>query len=113
MNRYRAGRDFEYQVKRNLAANGYEIFRMAGSKTKVDLIAIKPGEALFVQCKRDGRIGPDERTELVRLARFIDATALLAYKPGVRQPLAYAKLIDATGDREEWHPDYGLSGSPM
>jgi Holliday junction resolvase len=67
MSHYRAGRDFEHAVRAALVSDGYDVIRSAGSKTKVDLAAFKAGQALFVRCKRDGRISPAERVELLRM----------------------------------------------
>lgn len=51
MSAYRAGRDVEHRNREHLEAEGYEVTRAAGSKGKADLIAYKPGQLLFVQCK--------------------------------------------------------------
>lgn len=91
MTHYAAGTAFEHVVRNDLHANGYWVMRSAGSKTKVDLIAIKPGQILLVQCKRDGRISPAERVELLRVAAMIDtAIPVLAHK----KPGRAAVLLD-------------------
>lgn len=60
-NHYRNGRNFEYRVRQRLVDAGYMVFRSAGSKTKLDLLAIKPGAPmLFIQCKRGGRFPTEE-----------------------------------------------------
>src|SRR5690606_18497279 len=57
--RYAGGADFEREVRAALVADGYElVVRSAGSKTKVDLVAIKAGQVLIVQCKRNGVCPP-------------------------------------------------------
>jgi Holliday junction resolvase len=75
---YRDGRKLEYAAAADLRSNGYTVLRMAGSHGIVDLIAVKPGELLFIQCKLDGYLTPRERAGLLELARPPDREALLA-----------------------------------
>lgn len=84
-NHYRAGADFEREVRTALIQDGYEVIRSAGSKTKVDLLAWKSlGPVLLVQCKRDGRISPAERAEVWRLANLrCDFIGLIASRPRI------------------------------
>lgn len=106
MTHYRTGRDFEHAVRTALTADGYDVIRSAGSKTKVDLAAFKPGQALFIQCKRDGRIGPTERTELLRVAALIDAVPVVAWKRPRATKVLYWRLTGpGPRDREPWTPD--------
>lgn len=67
-NHYRNGRAFEHRVRADLEANGYRCFRTAGSKTKVDLIAVKHGQVLLIQCKRSGALPTGEWNALVALS---------------------------------------------
>ena len=100
---YRAGRDFEHAVRKDLVDNGYDVIRSAGSKTKVDLAAFKPGQAVFVQCKRDGKISPAERVELLRVAAHITAVPIVAWKQVGRTAIHYWQLTGAgPKDRVEW-----------
>lgn len=103
---YRAGADFERAVRIDLATNGYDVIRSAGSKTKVDLAAFKPGQALFVQCKRDGKIGPAERVELLRMCSHIGAVPIVAWK---REGSAEVRYWFLSGPgplaRLPWTPD--------
>lgn len=106
MSHYRAGADFERAVRLDLIDNGYDVIRSAGSKTKVDLVAFKPGQALFVQCKRDGRIGPAERTELLRVAGHVDGLAVVAWKVSGKSAVLFRRLLGTDpGDYEAWTPD--------
>lgn len=111
-NRYRSGRDFEYEVRDQLTDDGYWVTRAAGSKTKVDLIAIKAGQVLLVQCKRDGRISPAERAEVLRIAALLPAVAvpILAHRLTRPARVGYARLT-GTGprDRADWCPDLTIS----
>ena len=73
---YHLGRAVEYRVADRLRADGYEIQRAASSKGIADLIAIKPGQVLFISVKRTALPGPDERRELVRVARMLPGIAV-------------------------------------
>lgn len=125
---YQVGRRFEYQTRDLLRAKGFYVIRSAGSKTKVDLIAVgepikiedamqhdpdhmramlfsSDGEGdvrayacntLYVQCKRDGRISPAERDELIKVAFCAGA------RPCVAEVLAgklVIREIDSAGQR--------------
>jgi Holliday junction resolvase len=108
---YRAGRDFEHAVRTALISDGYDVLRSAGSKTKVDLAAFKPGQALFVQCKRDGRIGPAERTELLRLSSHIGAVPVVAWKVIGRAAIHFNQLTGpGPKDYQPWSPNADESG---
>jgi holliday junction resolvase Hjr len=112
--RYANGRGFEYATRDRLADDGYEVVRAAGSKgsTKIDLVAFKSRQILFVQCKRDGKLSIVERTTLLRVASLLPGVALpvLAYKPSARGGVAFAVLTGAgPQDRRVWTPD-GLEG---
>lgn len=84
---YERGRSFEYKVQNDLRAHGYTTIRSAGSHSPADIVAVKSGVLLFVQCKRDGRISEGEQVDIVRLAQAvgINAWSLLAApgNPGV------------------------------
>jgi len=110
---YNAGRAFEHAVRADLTANGYDVIRSAGSKTKVDLAAFKRGHALFVQCKRDGRISPAERVELLRVASHINAVPLVAWKTRGDVSIYYWQLTGpGPHDRLRWDPDYATARLP-
>jgi Holliday junction resolvase len=106
VNRYRSGAEFERAVRIALISDGYDVIRSAGSKTKVDLAAFKPGQALFVQCKRDGRISPAERVELLRVASHIGALPVVAWKTLGKTAIHYWQLTGpGPQDRVEWSPN--------
>lgn len=85
MNHYRSGSDFEREVRTHLTTEGYWVMKSAGSKTKADLIAIKPGQVLIVQCKRNGTCSPAERVEVLRIASLLPGVAvpLVASRPRI------------------------------
>ena len=53
--------------------------RSAGSKGKIDLMALKSQKLLFVQCKLNGLCTPAERKEIIRLSLMVNAVPLVAY----------------------------------
>lgn len=75
---YKRGRDFEYRVKAFLEENGYLVWRSPASRSSVDLVAIKKGVILFVQCKRSGYIRVEERKKLKDLADSVGAIPIYA-----------------------------------
>jgi len=74
----RAGRTFEYKVRDDLAANGYWVMRSPASKSPVDMVAVKPGQVLFVQAKLNGRLDPEEWNVLFELGRQFGARPIMA-----------------------------------
>jgi Holliday junction resolvase len=111
---YTAGRAFEYQVRDDLEADGYQVIRAAGSKGAADLIAIKPGQILLVQVKRlNGTIPPADRVKLTDLARMCDGLPLVAHKPVPRGGIKY-RLLTGTGvaDWVAWVADFTTNGDP-
>jgi hypothetical protein len=78
MSGYTEGRQVEYDVIAYLAGNGYDTVRAASSKGLADVVAIKPGQVLLVNCKRTTMPGPAERIDLLRVASCL---------PGVSVPL--------------------------
>lgn len=75
---YRLGRAFEYRVRDRLRALGYFVLRSPASRSPVDLVAIRFGEVLFIQCKRGGYCGVAEWNQLLALAESVGATPLIA-----------------------------------
>lgn len=109
MAQYHRGRTFEHAVRAALVADGYDVLRSAGSKTKIDLVAFKAQQVLLLQCKIDGRISPAERNALLRVAGLIPnyAIPVLAYKQPRSSIVHYSRLTGpGPRDREPWSPDY-------
>jgi Holliday junction resolvase len=48
---YLRGRRLEWEVKKDLEAEGWQVFRTAGSRGEYDLIAIRDRCIRFIQCK--------------------------------------------------------------
>lgn len=89
MNQYRKGRAREYRTMRLLEAAGYTAFRMAGSHSPVDVIAVDALGVRLVQVK-SGRAGvtPLEREKLKGIGRPANSTLEVWRWPDrVREPL--------------------------
>lgn len=67
--RYNAGRRFEYQVRDFLRSKGWWVLRSAGSKSPCDLVALRSGEMMLIQCKKSGNLSTVERDQLIELSR--------------------------------------------
>jgi hypothetical protein len=109
---YRNGANLERAAKRYLEDNGYYVTKSGGSKGVVDLVALKPGEVLLVQCKTDGYLAPAERTALRQLALRLNATALAgrwAKEGRAARTVGFAELVsmEPAGNRP-WTPDHAL-----
>jgi Holliday junction resolvase len=96
--RYLKGRYFEYRVRDYLTRKGYFVLRSPRSLGPVDLVAIRKGEVLLLQCKSHARpsLPSDEKAKLISLAESIGATPVLACReiqpPSF--PLKFLNLIE-------------------
>lgn len=109
MSDYTQGRAVEYAVIEDLKADGYDTVRAASSKGLADVVAIKPGQVLLVNCKRTRMPSPAERADLLRIASHLPGIALplVARKPRGSRWTTYVELT-GTGpkDTRPWSPDY-------
>jgi len=71
-------------VKAFLERDGFYVIRSAGSHGVADLVAVRVGEVLFIQCKANGRLSADERMRLTDAAQRAGAIPVLASKDGRR-----------------------------
>lgn len=112
MSHYAQGAAFERKTRKHLEENGYEVIRSAGSKGKVDLVAFKRGELLFVQNKINGLCAPAERSRLRDLAGMVDALPLVAYshKEGRAAAVVRYRLLTGDGPKHwaSWTPDHAM-----
>lgn len=91
MTAYRRGDTFEKRVMAQLETDGYWVGQSRGSKTVVDMVAIKRDQVLFIQVKSGKRmISAAEWNALYATALKVDAVPILAvrqYTPaGVPSP---------------------------
>lgn len=77
VNKYAKGRRVEYRVKNILSKAGWYVWRLAASKP-FDLIAIKNGEILVIECKRGSLLTRMEKSKLLEIAKNGGATPILA-----------------------------------
>jgi Holliday junction resolvase len=105
---YQRGLVFEHATRTHLQTEGYDVIRAAGSHTPADLIAIKQGQLLLVQCKLDGRIGPHARNQLLELAHKIDTgIAIVAWKKrGTINPQYRQLTGPGPTDWTDFHTDH-------
>jgi Holliday junction resolvase len=109
---YDDGVRVEHAVIHDLQENGYDTVRAASSKGFADVVAVKAGQILFVNCKRTTPPGPVEREKLLRVAGHLPGIALpiVALKP-LRQPLQYRVLLGVAPKAwAVWTPDEAAEG---
>lgn len=106
MTHYAAGTRFEHKTIHDLEDNGYEIIRAAGSKgsTKVDIAAMKPGQLLFIQCKRSGALPPAEWDRVHEVAGWVGAVPLLAANGPRGRGVVYTELLGPKIPRARTQP---------
>lgn len=108
---YAHGAVFERTVRHALEEDGYSVLRSAGSKgdSKVDLVAFKPGQILFVQCKLNGLCPPSERSRVREVSGWVGALPIVAYrvKEGCAAATVGYRLLTGDGPKAfvPWIPD--------
>jgi Holliday junction resolvase len=103
---YRLGRALEYRIRDRLREQGYDVLRTAGSHSPVDLVAIKPGQLLFIQCKRGGTMPPASWNALYDLAECVGAVPVMAEnpRPGTTRYWRLLGRKDGSGRRQPMEP---------
>jgi len=82
---YRLGRALEYRVRDHLRKFGYFVMRSPASKSPVDLMAVRPGLVLMIQCKRGGSLPPKQWNALYDLALSCGSLPIMAEMPYPRR----------------------------
>lgn len=77
---YEIGAAFERRVKKYFEDRGYFVIKSAGSKSPVDLVCLKLGDNILVQCRTRGNLTPEEEQRLSALGKRLGCTAKLAYR---------------------------------
>lgn len=110
MTNYANGAALERAVKKLFEANGYYVMKSGGSKGSADLVALKRGETVLVQCKVDGYLRPAERKALCDLALWLGARPVIGQWRKQATSARYADLKQLTldGGAEWWSPDWAL-----
>jgi len=80
---YERGRRFEWRVRDLLRKRGFIVLRCAGSKP-VDLVALKKGRIVLVECKSDGYIPPKQMKKLEKIVKKAGAELLIVSKDDYR-----------------------------
>lgn len=109
MSGYSDGVRVEHAVIDDLKADGYDTVRAASSKGLADVVAIKAGQVLLVNCKRTRMPSPAERVDLLRIASHLPGIAipLVARKPRGSRRATYVELTGpGAKDTRPWSPDY-------
>ena len=90
---YRRGYNFEDRCRKALERLGYVVVRSAGSKGPADLVALRDGVVLLVQCKLDhGLFDAKERIKLLETASLAGAIPVLAEREKERGPINWTRL---------------------
>lgn len=95
-NHYGDGREFEWEIQKDLERRGFVTVRAAGSKgaAKVDIIAIDPlGVHLWIQAKKTGTISPAEWNTLRMCAGWAKATPLVAHQGPRGIAVVYTEIL--------------------
>lgn len=89
----RIGKAFEATVKIHFQTLGFFVLVSAGSRTLADLVAVKKGQILFIQCKLNEIMKLHERQALYRLADNYGAMAIFATTKGMWRVNATGQLL--------------------
>jgi len=89
---YRKGYRFELRVKEYLEKKGYLIIRSSGSHKPCDLVAIKDGKAVLIECKVNRKnLTKRDRQMLEEIGRKYGCRVLLAYR--VNKKLFFEEIL--------------------
>ena len=82
---YSKGRSLEYYVKKKIQAINYVVFRCAGSRP-VDLIAIKRGSILLIECKTglNPYLSSIQLNHIIEISKITGSTPILAVRKKYR-----------------------------
>ena len=78
---YRRGYTFERRVRAHLEKDGWFVVRQ-GKSAFPDLICLKKGKVMLVECKVDGYLRPEERRKLSETSTKTGAESVIASREG-------------------------------
>ena len=93
---YSSGRRFEWSVRSILESHGWVTVRAARSKP-VDLIALKDGKILLIECKYNTRISSERIDYLKKLSGRAGARPLIAVKKKYERSIKFIDM-DSGGE---------------
>ena len=91
---YAKGRRFEYYVMDKLKRAGFYVMRSAGSHGVFDLLAVKSGVVLGIQCKKGKYIPKAEKQKMIETAMTYGIIPMVAYKENNRVEIKALRLED-------------------
>ena len=99
---YRRGVRFEHTTLYDLRSNGYYAQRTPGSRGVADVMAVKRGQVLLVQCKISGNLDPAPWNDLYDAAWLCGAIPVMAEKdaPGSLRYWRLERRKDGLGGRQ-------------
>ena len=80
--RYRRGANFERRVRHIFEEDGYQCWRSAGSKSPADIICLRRGELILIQCQTNSYFPPGKRQQLEELVRENNCQGRLVHREG-------------------------------
>ena len=94
----------ERRVSEDLAKLGWFTIRAAGSHGVADVVAIRRGQVVLVQCKTDGQIRGAEWNRLYDLGETLGAVPVVAqYATATHRRIVYVHVTGHHKDRSrEW-----------
>lgn len=100
LSNYSKGRNLEYAAKRRLEESGFTVFRCASSKP-VDLVAVKQGLVMLVQCKTGLKpyVSKEELEKTLTLAMRAGGKAVLCFRKKF-QRLHFYEVLSGFEKRE-------------
>lgn len=107
---YQRGASFERRVKALLEGEGFAVVRSAGSHSPADLVAMRKGELVIIQCKRDGRLAPSEWNGFVEFCVKAGGVPILASVDGRKVLLERITGMKAGGRRQPKERWEGVNG---
>lgn len=92
---YDKGAAFEREVSKDMEGHGYKALRSAGSHKPADVVALRVGETIAIQCKCDGTLRPDEWNKFWCWCQVAGAKPVLASrrKEGRKYVIIYQELL--------------------
>ena len=88
MTQYEKGARFERRIKKHFEALGWICFRSAGSHSPADLICIRKGETLLIQCQTEKYFPPAKKAQLIELANENVCQYCFAWRNGKKIELS-------------------------